>query len=118
MTDKEIEQNMLMEFIADTCFIDIEKKIEYPPVCLSFGEKVLQSDKGDSIIPIALGTYGNLSVITAPPKTMKTFFVSLLASAYLSDNNRYRIWAPSNELVKALRSADQLCQNDVVFFRQ
>jgi len=89
MTDKEIEQNMLMEFIADTCFIDIEKKIEYPPVCLSFGEKVLQSDKGDSIIPIALGTYGNLSVITAPPKTMKTFFVSLLASAYLSDNNIY-----------------------------
>ena len=89
MTEKETEQNMLMEFIADTCFIDITKKIEYPPVALSYGEKVLQSDKGDSIIPIALGTYGNLSVITAPPKTKKTFFVSLLASAYLSGKNIY-----------------------------
>ena len=89
MTEKETEQNMLMEFIADTCFIDITKKIEYPPVALSYGEKVLQSDKGDSLIPIALGTYGNLSVITAPPKTKKTFFVSLLASAYLSGKNIY-----------------------------
>ena len=89
MTEKETEQNMLMEFIADTCYIDINKKIDYPPVCLSYGEKVLQSEKGDSIIPIALGTYGNLSVITAPPKTKKTFFVSLLASAYLSGTNIY-----------------------------
>jgi len=89
MTEKETEQNMLMEFIADTCYIDINKKIDYPPVCLSYGEKVLQSDKGDSIIPIALGTFGNLSVITAPPKTKKTFFVSLLASAFLSGTNSY-----------------------------
>ena len=48
MTEKETEQNMLMEFIADTCKIDINEKIDYPPVCLSYGEKVLQSDKGDS----------------------------------------------------------------------
>ena len=26
MTEKETEQNMLMEFIADTCYIDITKK--------------------------------------------------------------------------------------------
>ena len=30
MTEKETEQNMLMEFIADTCYIDINKKIDYP----------------------------------------------------------------------------------------
>ena len=89
MTEKETEQNMLMEYIADTCKIDINEKIDYPPVCLSYGEKVLQSDKGDSIIPIALGTYGNLSVVTAPPKTRKSFFCSLLASAYLSNKNIY-----------------------------
>ena len=47
MTEKETEQNMLMEFIADTCYIDITKKIDYPPVCLSYGEKVIRSDKGD-----------------------------------------------------------------------
>ena len=28
MTEKETEQNMLMEFIADTCYIDITKKID------------------------------------------------------------------------------------------
>lgn len=89
MTEKETEENMFMEFIADSCKIDINEKIEYPPVCLSYGEKVLQSNKGDTIVPIALGTYGNLSVITAPPKTKKTFFVSLLASAYLSGTNIY-----------------------------
>ena len=89
MTEKQTEQNMLMEFIAEDCHIDINKKIEYPPVALSYGEKVLQSSSGDTIVPIALGTYGNLSVITAPPKTKKTFFVSLLASAYLSGSNIY-----------------------------
>ena len=89
MTEKETEEKMFMEFIAESCYIDINKKLEYPPVCLSYGEKVLQSDKGDTIVPIALGTYGNLSVITAPPKTKKTFFVSLLASAYLSGTNIY-----------------------------
>jgi hypothetical protein len=89
MTEQQTEQNMLMEFIEQDCFIDITKKIDYPPVALSYGEKVLKSSKGDSIIPIAIGTYGNLSVITAPPKTRKTFFVSLLASAYLSGSNIY-----------------------------
>ena len=57
-----------MEFIADTCYIDITKKIDYPPVCLSYGEKVIRSDKGDSIIPIALGTFGNLSVYNCTTK--------------------------------------------------
>tara|TARA_B110000503_G_scaffold129309_1_gene201413 strand:+ start:1336 stop:2172 length:837 start_codon:yes stop_codon:yes gene_type:complete len=89
MTEKETEHNLLMEFIEQDCFVDIEKKIDYPPVALSYGEKVLQSAKGDSIIPIALGTFGNLSVITAPPKTKKSFFCSLLASVYLSGSNIY-----------------------------
>ena len=91
MTEQQTEHNMLMEFIEQDCFIDITKKIDYPPVALSYGEKVLKSNKieGDSIVPIAIGTYGNLSVITAPPKTRKTFFVSLLASAYLSGSNIY-----------------------------
>jgi RecA-family ATPase len=88
-TEKQTEQNMLMEFIHDDCIIDIEKKIEYPPVALSCGEKLIQTKERDLLIPIAIGTYGNLSVITAPPKTRKTFFVSLLASAYLSNNNIY-----------------------------
>ena len=89
LTEKQTEHNMLMEYIQQDCHVDITKKIEYPPVALSYGEKVLSSSKGDILVPIALGTYGNLSVITAPPKTMKTFFVSLLASAFLSGSNIY-----------------------------
>ncbi len=89
ISQKETEHNMTMDFIKETCYVDINEKIEYPPVALSFGEKLLKSDKGDTLVPIALGTYGNLSVVTAPPKTKKTFFVSLLASTYLSGSNIY-----------------------------
>lgn len=86
---KQTEHNMLMDFIEHECKVDINKKIDYPPVALSYGEKLVKSSKGDTLVPIALGTFGNLSVITAPPKTMKTFFVSLLASSFLSDSNIY-----------------------------
>ena len=90
MTEQQrTEHNMLMEYIQDDCIVDIDIKIAYPPVALSFGEKLIQTKDEDFYVPISLGTYGNLSVITAPPKTMKTFFVSLLASAYLSNNNIY-----------------------------
>ena len=82
---QQTEHNMLMDFIEHDCKVDINEKIDYPPVCLSYGEKVIRSDKGDSIIPIALGTFGNLSVITAPPKTRKTFFVSLIID-FFSNN--------------------------------
>tara|TARA_B100000780_G_C21097923_1_gene442884 strand:- start:621 stop:1454 length:834 start_codon:yes stop_codon:yes gene_type:complete len=88
MTDKEIEHDMLMQLIVEDCYVDPKKKIEYPPVALSFGEKLLKSDKGDLLLPIGI-TYGNLSTVTAPPKTKKTFFVSLLASIFLSGTNIY-----------------------------
>ena len=86
---KQTEHQMLMEFIEQDCSVDITKKIPYPPVALSYGEKLIRTSKEDILVPIALGTFGNLSVITAPPKTMKTFFVSLLASAFLSGTNIY-----------------------------
>ena len=39
--------------------------------------------------PIPIGTYGNFSFIQAPPKSMKTFFVSLLGSAYCNPNGTH-----------------------------
>ena len=90
MTLKETtEHNMLMQFIEEDCFVNTKETIEYPPVALSFGEKLIKTKLGDSLLPIPLGTYGNLSCVSAPPKTKKTFFISLLASVYLSDSNRY-----------------------------
>ena len=89
MTTEQTEHNMLMQFIEEDCYVNTKEIIEYPPVALSYGEKLLKTKSGDSLLPIPLGTYGNLSCVSAPPKTKKTFFISLLASVYLSGNNIY-----------------------------
>ena len=80
---------ILMQRIQDDCHVNTKEQIEYPPVALSFGEKLNKHLKGDSLLPIPIGTYGNLSCVSAPPKTKKTFFISLLASVYLSGSNIY-----------------------------
>jgi len=89
MTEKQTEHNMLMRFIQEDCYVNTKELIEYPPVALSFGEKTIKNKNGELLLPIPLGTYGNLSCVSAPPKTKKTFFISLLASVYLSDSNIY-----------------------------
>ena len=89
MTEKQTEQELLMQFIEQDCYVDPKGKIDYPPVALSLGEKVIRYKSGDVIVPIPLASFGNLSVITAPPKTKKTFFVSLLASVFMSGQNSY-----------------------------
>ena len=48
MTEKETEQNMLMEFIADTCKIDINEKIDY-----SINYRYLTRSQGNNPIVIA-----------------------------------------------------------------
>tara|TARA_R110002124_G_scaffold19484_4_gene78110 strand:- start:2014 stop:2868 length:855 start_codon:yes stop_codon:yes gene_type:complete len=86
MTEQELqEQNdhlMFMQTIQEDCAIDINKKIEHPPVAISFKSKEVDTKDGAKEFPIPIGTYGNFSFIQAPPKSMKTFFVSLLASAF------------------------------------
>ena len=89
MTDKQTEHNMLMQFIEEDCFVNSQEIIDYPPVALSYGEKLLKTKSGDQLLPIPLGTFGNLSCVSAPPKTKKTFFISLLASVFLSGSNIY-----------------------------
>lgn len=77
------------ELIEQECLIQTSEQMDYPPVALSLGEKLIKSSKGDQLLPIPIGTYGNFSFIQAPPKTKKTFFISLLASAYLSGRNNF-----------------------------
>lgn len=89
MTDKQTEHNMLMRFIEEDCFVNSQELIDYPPVAISYGEKLLKTKTGDQLLPIPLGTFGNLSCVSAPPKTKKTFFISLLASVFLSGSNIY-----------------------------
>ena len=79
----------LMGKLEKECFIDTSEELSYPPVAISLGEKLLQSNQGDQLVPIPIGTYGNFSFIQAPPKTKKTFFISLLSSVYLSGQNNF-----------------------------
>jgi len=89
MTEQETTQAMLMELIKEECAIDTTEFMEYPPTALSYGEKTIQTTKGDITFPIPIGTYGNFSFVQAPPKSKKTFFASLLASVYLSGGNNF-----------------------------
>jgi hypothetical protein len=83
-TEKE-----LMQQIQRDCLVDNSVKMDYPPVAISLGKKVIQTKDGSQMLPIPIGTYGNFSFVQAPPKTKKTFFISLLSSVYLSGRNNF-----------------------------
>ena len=89
MTEEQTTQNMLMELIKEECTINTTEVMEYPPTALSLGQKTIDTKSGELTFPIPIGTYGNFSFVQAPPKTKKTFFVSLLASVYLSGGNNF-----------------------------
>jgi len=89
MPNKQDQHEKLMNIIAEECIVNTERILEYPPVALSLGQKSIKSKEGNIIVPIPIGTYGNFSFVQAPPKTKKTFFISLLASAYLSGTNHF-----------------------------
>lgn len=88
-SQQQTEHEMFMEIIAEECAIDITKPISYPPVALSMGEMELQTKNGIKMLPLPIGTYGNFSFVQAPPKTKKTFFISLLASVYIGGTNNF-----------------------------
>ena len=78
-----------MQKIQRDCLVDNSVKMDYPPVALSLGKKRIKTNDGDLDLPIPIGTYGNFSFVQAPPKTKKTFFISLLSSVYLSGSNNF-----------------------------
>tara|TARA_R100001015_G_C4633220_1_gene197874 strand:+ start:1021 stop:1833 length:813 start_codon:yes stop_codon:yes gene_type:complete len=78
-----------MQQLEKSCFISTSEELSYPPVALSLGEKLIKSSKGDQLLPIPICTYSNITMVQAPPKSKKTFFISLLASVYLSGKNRF-----------------------------
>ena len=89
MTEEQTTEMMLMELIAEECTVSTDEVMEYPPTAISLGEKTIQGKNGNITIPIPIGTYGNFSFVQAPPKTKKTFFISLLASVFLSGKNNF-----------------------------
>ena len=89
MTEEQTIEDMTMQLIEEECRVTTDEVMEYPPVALSLGEKTIQTTNGDLKIPISIGTFGNFSFVQAPPKTKKTFFISLLASVFLSGQNNF-----------------------------
>lgn len=89
LDEQQTEQFLIMQSIEDDCKVDPKESIDYPPVALSLGETLLKTKNKDYLLPIPIGTYGNFSFIQAPPKTKKTFLVSLLASVYLGSKNNF-----------------------------
>ena len=81
--DKEINR-MLMQQLEQDCFIDASVEVERPEIAISCGVETYKTKSGPKTYEIPLGTYGNFSFVQAPPKTKKTFFMSLLVSTYLS----------------------------------
>lgn len=80
---------MMFEGKKDEFYVDLAEKINRPPVCLSKGKKAYHTRNGLVEFEIPLATYGNFSFIQAPPKSFKTFFVSLLAAGYFGADEAF-----------------------------
>lgn len=85
------EDKMLMQYLDEKgdCVVDLTEKVERPPVCLTKGEKVYKGKNGLTTFDIPLATYGNFSFVQAPPKSYKTFFMSLLSGAFAGGDGKY-----------------------------
>ena len=76
--DKEIRR-MSMEMLESDVLLDVSENIERPIPAISCGTESYNGNQYE----IPLATFGNFSFIQAPPKTKKSFFVSLLMSTFL-----------------------------------
>lgn len=83
---KELDEDairLLMEMYDSDLQIDSKAFVKHPEPALSYGTRTYQTKNGTVSYPTPVGTYGNFSFIQAPPKTKKTFLVSLLTATYL-----------------------------------
>lgn len=89
LQDAKEEQRMYYEMLEDDLRIDVKKRIPHPPIAISYGKHSIITSNGKKEYETPIATYGNFSFIQAPPKSFKSYFVSLLASAYLKSQNRF-----------------------------
>lgn len=80
----KIDYDNKFKEILQQAYIDPNKEVERPPMAISKGDT-----GGVFKDPIPICTYGNFSFIQAPPKTRKTFLVSLFASSFLASETKY-----------------------------
>jgi hypothetical protein len=78
--------DLLMESYETELKVDATEKIPHPEPILSLGTKTYETKDGTIEYPLALGTKGNFTFVQAPPKSKKTFFISLLSAVYMKGN--------------------------------
>jgi hypothetical protein len=84
-TQPEAELSLPQQ-IFNSAFVDVSKKLDYPKPAISIGYHTT----GGNNYPTSFGTYGNFSAIVGASKSRKTFFKSLLVSAYVGgQSDRY-----------------------------
>lgn len=91
--EKEVQRMLLqrkMEELESEAELDVAELVDYPPVAISCGTYIdVDVDGTQRTYPIPIGTYGNFSFVHAHPKVGKSFFMSLLVSAYQGGKNDY-----------------------------
>lgn len=80
----KIDYNEKYKKILEQSYINPNLDVDYPPTALSKG-----TYGGHNNYPVSICTYGNFSFIQAPPKSKKSFLVSLMGAAYLSNGGSY-----------------------------
>lgn len=107
MNDEREVKRMYCELLQEQLSIDLDKELSPPPVAISFGTHQYNSLKGTITEETPMATYGNFSFIQAPPKSYKSYFVSLMASVYLNSGNK---WGGSE--FKSYRNGNRLLHFD------
>lgn len=70
--------------ILEDSYVNPKDKLSLPPLAVSYGNSNSYNPS-----PIGIGSYGNFSFVQAPPKSKKTFFLSLIAVAYIGGKTEY-----------------------------
>jgi hypothetical protein len=86
--EREIDR-MYYDSMEDELKINLDEEVPAPPIAISFGTHTYTNIRGTFTEPSAIGTDGNFSFIQAPPKSYKSYFVSLLVASYLNSGNRW-----------------------------
>ena len=89
LNEEQTLHYIAMQALEEDVIVNAKEKLEYPPVAISYGENLIKTSKGDLLLPVPIGTYGNFSFVQSPPKSKKTFFISLLTSIYLGGTNNF-----------------------------
>jgi len=88
--DEKHTQQLIFGRKVEEYSVDLNEVLEYPPVAISCGTYKENNFEGKLVeYEIPLGTDGNFAFTQAYPKVGKSFFISLLVSAYQGGSNKY-----------------------------